>query len=126
MRIGRAIGALVVVGLTLPALAQMQSWPRETPPPPLSAHRAVFPPYQLKTLANGLQVLVLLHHEQPSVSFRLLVRAGAVQEPKARPGVASFVASLLDQGTTTKTAEEIATTIDSAGGLIDVGSGNEL
>ena len=86
----------------------------------------VVPAVQLKTLANGLQVLVVLHHEQPSVSFRLLVRAGAVQEPADKPGVASFVASLLNQGTTTRSAEEIANAIDSAGGIVGVGSGNEL
>ena len=95
-------------------------------PPPLPARPVAFPPYQIKTLANGLQVLVVLHHEQPSVSFRLLVRAGAMQEPADKPGVASFVASLLNQGTTTKSAEEIANAIESAGGVIGVGSGNEL
>ncbi len=43
------------------------------------------------------------------MSFRLLVRAGAMQEPAGKPGVASFVASLLNQGTSTKSAGEIAT-----------------
>ena len=102
------------------------TWPTSRPPAPLRARPVDFPPYQLKTLSNGLQVLVLLHHEQPSVSFRLLIRAGAVQEPADKPGVASFVAGLLNQGTTTKSAGEIATLIDSAGGVMGVGSVNEL
>jgi len=103
-----------------------QSWPSEGPPPPLASRPVDFPPYQLRTLPNGLQVVVLPHHEQPSVSFRMIVKAGAVQEPASRPGVASFVAALLNQGTATKSAGEIADTIDSAGGLLGVGSGNEL
>ncbi len=103
-----------------------QEWPAEAPPPPLPARHVDFPEYQLRTLDNGLRVLVVPHHEQPSVSFRLLVAAGAAQEPNDRPGVASFVASLLTQGTTTRSASEIATTIDSAGGLLGVGSNNEL
>src|SRR6185436_6687945 len=37
-----------------------------------------------------------------------------------------FVAALLNLGTSTKSAEEIATLIDSAGGVIGVGAGNEL
>ena len=92
---------LACVFMLAPALARAQSqdWPRESPPGPLAVRKVSFPPYQLKTLSNGLQVLVVLHHEQPSVSFRLLVRAGAMQEPADRPGVASFVASLLNQGT---------------------------
>ncbi len=75
-----------------------------------------FPPYQIRTLANGLQVIAVSHHEQPAVSLRLLVRAGGAQDPADKPGVAYLAASLLDQGTTTKNAEQIATTIDSIGG----------
>ncbi|MEO7192485.1 MAG: pitrilysin family protein [Vicinamibacterales bacterium] len=117
---------LLLVALVLPALSGAQGWPSEGPPPPLAVHRVDFPDYQLRTLPNGLQVLVVPHHEQPSVSFRLLVGAGAVQEPADRPGVASMVASLLNQGTATKSAGEIATLIDSAGGILGVGSANEL
>ena len=95
-------------------------------PSPLPSHSVTFPPYELRTLPNGLSVLVVLHHEQPSVSFRLLVRAGALQEPADKPGVASFAASLLNQGTTTRSAGDIANVIESAGGMISVGSGNEL
>ena len=56
---------------------------------------------RFKTLANGLQVIAVSHHEQPAVSLRLLVRAGSAQDPENRPGVASLAATLLDQGTTT-------------------------
>jgi zinc protease len=92
----------------------------------LPAKSVDFPTYELRTLPNGLQVLVVPHHEQPAVSFRMIVRAGAMQEPADKPGVAGFVATLLNQGTTTKSAAEIATIIDSAGGLLGVGAGNEL
>jgi zinc protease len=116
---------LLLIGLRS-GLSAVQEWPREQPPRPLAPRHVDFPSYELKTLANGLQVLVIPHHEQPSVVFRLLVRAGAVQEPPDRPGVANFVAALLNQGTTTKSAEDVATLIDSAGGIVGVGAGNEL
>jgi zinc protease len=122
LRAGGALcGVLVVI-----SCAYGQSWPSEGPPPPLPSRSVDFPAYQLRTLPNGLQVLVIPHHEQPSVSFRMIVKAGAVQEPANRPGVASFVAALLNQGTASKSASESADTIDSAGGLLGVGSGNEL
>jgi zinc protease len=124
VRLMAVLGLLLVVRTT--AAWQQSTWPTETPPPPLPARKVDFPDYQLRTLANGLQVLVVPQHEQPSVAFRLLIGAGAVQEPDSRPGVASLVASLLNQGTTTKSAGQIATMIDSAGGLISVSSGNEL
>lgn len=118
-------GALSLA-VVLPILVLAQQWPTESPPRALPARRVEFPTYQLKALANGLQVLFVPYHEQPSVAFRLLVRAGAMQEPTAKPGVAGFVAGLLTQGTTTKSAKQIADLIDSAGGLIGAGSSNEL
>ncbi len=117
--------AAMLVGAAVSTSARQQ-WPKSAFPPPLAARPVSFPPYQIKTLSNGLQVVVVLHHEEPAVSFRLLVRAGAMQEPADKPGVASFVGSLLNQGTTTKSAEQIATEIESAGGIIGVGAGNEL
>jgi zinc protease len=122
----RVLGAIVLACWFGAATASAPQWPASVAPKPLPSRPVDFPPYQLKTLANGLQTLVVLHHEQPSVSFRLLIRAGAMQEPEAKPGVASFVASLLNQGTTTKDAGQIAIMVDSAGGVIGVGSGNEL
>ncbi|MCC7008577.1 MAG: insulinase family protein [Acidobacteria bacterium] len=120
------VAALVAACLTISAPVRSQEWPREQPPGPLAPKHVDLQPYALRTLPNGLQVLVVLHHEQPSVSFRLLVRAGVVQEPEDRPGVASFVAALLNKGTTTRSAEQIATTIDSAGGVMGVVGGAEL
>lgn len=117
---------LVAAFVSFSAVLGAGQWPASQPPKPLTARSVDFPPYQIKTLSNGLQVLVVLHHEQPSVSFRLLIRAGAVQEPADKPGVASFVAALLNQGTTSKSAQQIANAIESAGGIIGVGSGNEL
>ena len=105
---------------------QVLDWPTERPPRPLPARDITFPPYQIRTLPNGLQVVAVSHHEQPAVSIRLILRAGGAQDPATRPGVAYVAASLLDQGTTTKTAEQIATTIDSIGGAIGVGAGSDV
>ncbi|HXI31851.1 MAG TPA: hypothetical protein VNG89_25615, partial [Vicinamibacterales bacterium] len=58
------------------ASAQARQWPSERPPQPLAAREIKFPPYEIQTLANGLQVVAVLQHEQPAVSMRLLVRAG--------------------------------------------------
>ena len=69
--------------------AQSRSWPTERPPRALPAHEITFPPYEMRTLPNGLQVIAVSHHEQPVVSLRLIVRAGAAQDPENRPGVAA-------------------------------------
>jgi zinc protease len=119
-----AFGLLIT--LSVPAAGQARNWPSERPPRPLQARDVKFPPYAFKTLANGLQVIAVSHHEQPAVSLRLIVRAGAAQDPESRPGVAALAATLLDQGTATRSAEQIANAIDSIGGAMGTGAGSEL
>jgi zinc protease len=121
-----AVLCLVLCAWCLDASAQVPNWPSERPPRPLQAREVKFPPYEVRTLANGMRVVVVLHHEQPAVSMRLLVGAGAAQDPQGKTGVASLTASLLDQGTTTRSAAEIADQIDTIGGALGTGSGNDL
>jgi zinc protease len=125
---GRRLACLLVALLVVPA-AQAQSpapWPSEPPPPPLPAREVNFPPYELRTLENGMRVVSVAHHEQPAVTVRLLVGAGAAQDPEGRSGVADLVAQLLDQGTTSRSASEIADLIDRIGGVLGTGSGTDL
>jgi zinc protease len=124
VRLAASVVALTVVAGA--ASAQVPDWPSERPPRPLAARDVKFPPYEIRTLANGLQVIAVSHHEQPAVSLRLIVRAGAAQDPENRPGLASMAATLLDQGTTTKSAEQVAQSIDSIGGAMGVGAGSDL
>ena len=120
-------GAVVCLSLmAAAAAAQPVDWPRESPPPPLPWRQADFPPYEVRTLGNGLQVVVVMHHEQPAVNLRLIIGAGSAYDPAGRPGVAAFTGALLDQGTTSRSATEIADGIDSVGGLLDVGAGTDL
>ncbi|MGE0445068.1 MAG: M16 family metallopeptidase [Vicinamibacterales bacterium] len=101
-------------------------WPSERPPAPLAPREVQFPPYELKTLANGMQVIAVAHHEQPIVSLRLLVKTGAVNDPEGKTGVSSLASVLLDQGTTTRSAQDIANQIDFIGGALGTGSGSDL
>ena len=96
---------LVLVCGAAAAQTRDREWPTETPPRPLPARDSKFPPYELQTLTNGLQVVAILHHEQPAVTMRLLIRAGTSSDPKGKLGLAHLVASLLDQGTKSKSAE---------------------
>jgi zinc protease len=117
---------LILTAAAAPAAGQAADWPSERPPAPLPAREVKFPPYATRTLPNGLQVIAVSHHEQPAVSLRLLIRAGGAQDPADKPGVASLMASLLDQGTATRSAEQIAQTIDFIGGVMGTGSGTDL
>jgi len=77
-------------------------------------------------LANGMRVLVAPTEGLPLVSARLNFNAGSANDPAGKPGVASMTASLLTQGTTTKSAPEIATAIEQLGANIGAGSGADF
>jgi zinc protease len=106
--------------------AQTRAWPTDRPPRPLEARPVKFPPYEIRKLSNGLQVVIVSHHEQPAVTVRLVVRAGAARDPKGKMGVAMLTAALLDQGAANRSAEQIADAIDFVGGILDTGAGTDL
>src|SRR5688572_881947 len=116
----------LVTGLGSVGGAQVSNWPTENPPRPLPSKPVSFPPYELRTLPNGMQVIVVMHHEQPEVTMRLLIRTGGAYDPPGKGGTAALVASLLNQGTTTRGAREIADAIDSIGGALDTGAGSDV
>lgn len=82
----RVLALVALVAAVAPASAQDRPWPSERPPRPLPARESTFPDYQMRTLENGLQVVTVLHHEQPVISMRMIVRAGAAQDPRDRTG----------------------------------------
>jgi zinc protease len=125
----RRIGGVVALALmVLPsaARAQAKNWPSESAPRPLKSKTVAFPPYERRTMPNGLQVVVVQHHEQPAISIRLLVGSGAAQDPLDTPGLANLVASLLDQGTATRSARQVAEAVDAIGGQLQFGAGTDL
>lgn len=77
-------------------------------------------------LDNGLRVLVAPTQGLPLVSARLNFNAGSANDPMGKPGVASMTAALLTQGTTTKSAPEIATAIEQLGASIGASSGADF
>ena len=120
--------SFLLLSILFPATvsAQTAPWPTERMPRPLPSKQVTFPPYDIRTLSNGMQVITVLHHEQPAVSMRLLVRAGGANDPDKKRGVSLLVTNLLDQGTTTRSSQQIADQIDSIGGILGTGSGDDF
>jgi zinc protease len=69
-------------------------------------------------LANGLVLLLSENHSTPSVSIKAVVRTGSRYESDEKAGLASLVGEMLDEGTTTRTSQQIAETVESVGGRI--------
>jgi zinc protease len=118
--------AALVAAASLASAQPGSTWPREFPPRPLQPRPVTFPPFEIKKLANGLTVVLVSQNEQPAVSVRLIVRAGAAQDPKDKLGLAMLTATLLDQGAGHRTSAQIADDIDYIGGILSAGAGTDL
>ena len=105
--------------------AQQDSFPKSPPAPtPLAPVR--FPPFHESTLPNGMILLVVENHEQPVLSVNLSFRAGATYDAPGKDGTAELVAQLLTKGTPTRSAEQIAASIEGVGGSIGASSGDDF
>jgi zinc protease len=121
-----AVRFWIVLLLALVPATHLAAQTRGAPPRPLPARDVKFPPYHLQTLPNGLQVVTVLHHEQPVVSMRMLVRAGGALDPKGKNGLADLALSVITQGAAGKSALELNGEVDFMGGVLGAGAGTDL
>ncbi len=81
-------------------------------------------PIQKFTLPNGLTLLVKESHRLPFVEFRAVFKGGVLAETAANNGITQLLARLMIKGTKTRSAEQIASEIESVGGSLDSYGGN--
>lgn len=74
---------------------------------------------KLKTLPNGLRVLVREAHEAPLVTVDLWVRAGSARETSETNGVAHFMEHLLFRGTAKRGRGEVDRAIEELGATLN-------
>ncbi len=92
-------------------------------PKPTADPKLVLPTIQKHKLSNGLNVWFVRHSELPIVSMNMVVNSGSAGDPQNRAGLASMTARLMDDGTKTRSAVEIANQLQSIGANLNTGSG---
>ncbi len=80
------------------------------------------PTIEKTKLTNGLSVWVVKQNELPIVSMNLVLNAGATLESAEKSGVTSMTASMLNQGTKTRSAVEISNALQSIGASVNAGA----
>jgi zinc protease len=104
-----------------PAAAQPQisgqDW-RSTPPPPGPVPILTLPVPREFELANGFKAFLIEQHSLPIVSANVIVLSGSDQNPLDQPGLASFTAEMLDEGTAKRSPLDIAADADQIGASI--------
>src|SRR4249920_558111 len=66
-------------------------------------------------LDNGVSLLVKQTTTTPAVAISLAVRAGSIADPAGTPGMTWLLSRVIDRGTATRSAADIAEELDSRG-----------
>lgn len=90
-----------------PEFEASQAW-RATAPKPGPERALVLPKPTVFSLENGLTVYLVERHELPIVSVQLQTMAGTGENPADHPGLSGITTALLTEGTTSRTADQIA------------------
>ena len=72
-------------------------------------------------LKNGLDVFLVEFHDLPLIDFNLMVKTGGAANPADRAGLADLTARMLDEGTKTRGAIEIADQVAALGATLATG-----
>ncbi|MGI8743955.1 MAG: M16 family metallopeptidase [Bryobacteraceae bacterium] len=86
--------------------------------------RVHLPKAKEMTLDDGLKILLIEDHRMPTVTVSLVIPgAGGIYDPPDMPGLASFTATMLKEGTTTRNSKQIAEQLDRLGASLFTSAG---
>ena len=97
-----------------------------TLPAPLPFKEFSVPEITEGALDNGLWVIVAPQRSLPYLTVQLILPGGESAAPAELSGLSEFTADLLPRGTQTRTAQEIAQTIEEAGGDLSTSAYDNL
>jgi predicted Zn-dependent peptidase len=81
---------------------------------------------EMTTLSNGVRVITEAMPHVRSVSVGIWVGAGSRRETPEQNGITHFIEHMLFKGTTSRSAEDIARSVDALGGNLDAFTAKEL
>ena len=91
---------------------------RQAPPAAGQQRPFAAPTIAERRLSNGMRVVVARSTDVPVASMQLVFGGGSSADPAARPGVASMMANLADNGAAGLTAPQIAARVELLGASI--------
>ncbi|MQA91263.1 MAG: insulinase family protein [Gemmatimonas sp.] len=120
------VGALVgCATVATPANAQSDAIDRTVMPAAQEAPEVDFPNIERRTLSNGLNVWIVERSGIPLVTVRLVLDAGAITDPGPLTGRASLTAEMLTEGTSNRSATQIADEVEFLAANLNAGAGRE-
>src|SRR5215813_235003 len=121
-----ALAAALVISIANVAAIAQQALDRTVVPPPGPTPVLRVPTWTKTQLANGATLIVSERHNLPLVSFTISFVGGSNQfEPAGKRGVAAMTVSMMTEGTTTKSGDQISDALQLLGTNISSGIGGE-
>jgi zinc protease len=108
LRAGVAVGFIMCGAAAVAGAQQGKEFDRSKPPAVPAAKSLLFPKVQQRTLSNGIPIVILEDHARPIVSVSTVIRTSVMLDPDGKTGVGNLVAGLMDEGTTSHTADQLA------------------
>ena len=122
-RNNRLLATLAAVVAATLAAASSAVAQRQQPPAPGAPKDFTLTPRKTFSLPNGMQVSMVPFGTVPKVYVRLGVRTGSVNERENEVWLSGVTADMLQEGTTSRSAEQVARDAASMGGALSVNVG---
>ena len=94
-------------------------------PKPGPIPKFALPKIEKTKLSNGLEVWLVKHGELPIVTMNMVFKTGTTADPQGLSGLGDITSSLLDDGTRTRSAVDIANELQSIGAQLSTGAGDD-
>ncbi|HTE21004.1 MAG TPA: pitrilysin family protein, partial [Armatimonadota bacterium] len=78
-----------------------------------------------KVLPNGMRLVLLENHALPTITLSTRINAGSLRESDAEAGLSDLVSRMLEEGTGSRTADEIHAELEQVGASFSASAGRE-
>lgn len=117
------ISTLFMIGGLILALSIQALTQKQTPPEGGTPKDFTLPEKKTFALKNGLRATLVPYGTLPKVSVRIVVRVGNINETENEIWLANLTGDLMKEGTTSRSAEQIAEEAASMGGEVNISVG---
>ena len=112
---------MMILSLVLATSVLAQT--KQAPPAPGTPRDFSIPEIRRYELPNGLRVRTVQYGAVPKATVRIVTQTGNIDEAANEVWLADLTGSLMEQGTTTRTAEQVARESALMGGAFDISVG---
>jgi predicted Zn-dependent peptidase len=115
--------ATILLALFLATNVFAQQQQKQTPPAPGTPRNFAIPQITRIDLPNGLKVRLVPYGAVPKVTIRLVTQTGNIDETGNEVWLADVTGAMMEQGTRTRSAQQIANDVAMMGGALDISVG---